>query len=351
MNKVYIFSLFLIIMGCDGFNDPESPYIEKYVVFANLSGNKAMINDTVFVSRSASLDENIDAEKLWVEDAKVTISGDMIDVQAYPVSGRPGRYQTDKSIIYLPGKTYKLAVEVGGQVLSSKTTIPKSLNIDTKTDFTSYTCRDGTILSIPEINVNNMDENGEPIQGKVDTLLYNYGQCFTGSFASYPLFMLDFTIDDSSKLVRTLTYALESDSMDLEPEENGVFYDYNWNSVRDSTYINLIYDTSFVNRIWKGQYQRDMKNNPSRENPFVWSVETTPIRMSWLFFNYYGLQLITVQSTDKNYYNYLKGDPIGNNIYILPGSNIDGGYGLFSSDTSVSFYVYLKRGKDYSKDS
>ena len=37
-------------MGCDGFNDPESPYIEKYVVFANLSGNKAMINDTVFVS-------------------------------------------------------------------------------------------------------------------------------------------------------------------------------------------------------------------------------------------------------------------------------------------------------------
>ena len=85
----------------------------------------------------------------------------MIDVQAYPVSGRPGRYQTDKSIIYLPGKTYKLTVEVGGQVLSSKNTIPKSLNFDTKTDLTTYTCMDGTILSIPEINVNNMDENGE----------------------------------------------------------------------------------------------------------------------------------------------------------------------------------------------
>ena len=59
MKKVYIFSLFLLIMGCDGFNDAESPYIEKYVVFANLSGNQAMINDTVFVSRSASLDETI----------------------------------------------------------------------------------------------------------------------------------------------------------------------------------------------------------------------------------------------------------------------------------------------------
>ena len=56
------------------------------------------------------------------------------------------------------------------KVLSSETTIPKSLNIDTKTDLTSYTCRDGTILAIPEINVNNMDENGDPIQGKVDTL-------------------------------------------------------------------------------------------------------------------------------------------------------------------------------------
>ena len=129
-------------MGCDGFNDAESPYIEKYVVFANLSGNQAMINDTVFVSRSASLDETIDAEKLWVDDAKVTISGDMIDVQAYPVSGRPGRYQTDKSIIYLPGKTYKLTVEVGGQVLSSETTIPKSLNIDTCLLYTSPSPRD-----------------------------------------------------------------------------------------------------------------------------------------------------------------------------------------------------------------
>ena len=69
--------------------------------------------------------------------------------------------------------------------------------------------------------------------------------------------------------------------------------------------------------------------------------------MSWLYFNYYGLQLITVQATDINFYNYLQGDPLENNIYTLPGSNIEGGYGLFSSHTYEKFYVYLKKGKEY----
>ena len=57
--------------------------------------------------------------------------------------------------------------------------------------------------------------------------------------------------------------------------------------------------------------------------------------------------LITLLSTDKNYYNYLQGDPLSSNIYTLPGSNIKGGYGLFSSNISKSFYVYLERGRQY----
>ena len=103
--------------------------------------------------------------------------------------------------------------------------------------------------------------------------------------------MLDFTMDDSATLVRTLTYSIESDSVGLEPGNNEDFYDYNWNGKRDSTFINLIYDTSFVNVLWKGQYYRDTNNNPKRANPFVWDIERSPIRMSGLYFNYYGLQL------------------------------------------------------------
>ena len=164
------------------------------------------------------------------------------------------------------------------------------------------------------------------------------------------MFMIDFKSDDDSKIVRTLTYALDSEEIGIEPGTPDDFFDYNRNNKQDSTFINVIYDTTFANGIWKGPYLRDINNNPYRENPYVWSSEQSPIRMSWLFFNYYGLQKITVQATDNVFYKYFKGDPFSQNIFTLPGSNIEGGYGMFSSDISESFYVYLKRGKDYSKD-
>ena len=228
MNKINILIFALLALACEGFNDPDSPYIEKYVVFANISANKAMVNDTVFVSRTASLEEAIDAEKLWVSDAKITITGDDdLFATAYPVKARPGRYQTDTTFIYYPGITYTLTVEVGGQILTAKTSVPKSLDIASSNEIKDYTCRDGFILPIPQINVDNIYENGDPIAEKVDTVLYNYGQCFTGSFASYPIFMIDFKSDDDSKIVRTLTYALDSEKIGLEPGSPDDFFDYN----------------------------------------------------------------------------------------------------------------------------
>ena len=351
MNKINLLIFSLLVFACEGFNDPDSPYKEEYVVFANISANKPMIDDTVFVSRTASLNESIDAKELWVSDAKVTLTGgNDLYATAYPVKGRPGRYQTDTTFIYYPGTTYTLTVVVGNQTLTSKTSVPKSLDISSNIESKTYICRDGLTLPIPQINLDNIYANGDPIFEKVDTVLYNYGQCFTGSFASYPIFMIDFKSDDDSKIVRTLTYALDSDVMGLEPGTPDNFFDYNRNNKQDSTFINVIYDTTFANGIWKGRYQRDINNNPFRENPYVWSSENSPISMSWLFFNYYGLQKITVQATDNNFDKYLEGDPFSQNIFTLPGSNIEGGYGMFSSDISKSFYVYLKRGKDYSKD-
>ena len=351
MNKINLLIFSLLVFACKGFNDPDSPYKEEYVVFANISANKPMIDDTVFVSRTASLNESIDAKELWVSDAKVTLTGgNDLYATAYPVKGRPGRYQTDTTFIYYPGTTYTLTVVVGDQTLTSKTSVPKSLDISSNIESKTYICRDGLTLPIPQINLDNIYANGDPIFEKVDTVLYNYGQCFTGSFASYPIFMIDFKSDDDSKIVRTLTYALDSDVMGLEPGTPDDFFDYNRNNKQDSTFINVIYDTTFANGIWKGRYQRDINNNPFRENPYVWSSENSPISMSWLFFNYYGLQKITVQATDNNFDKYLEGDPFSQNIFTLPGSNIEGGYGMFSSDISKSFYVYLKRGKDYSKD-
>ena len=200
MNKINLLILTLLVFACEGFNDPDSPYLEQYVIFANISANKPMIDDTVFVSRTASLDESIDAEELWVSDAKITIADGEKDLfaTAYPVKARPGRYQTDTTFIYYPGTTYTLTVEVGGQILTAKTTVPKSLDIASSNETKDYICRDGLSLPISQINTDNIYENGDPIVEKVDTVFYNYGQCFTGSFASYPMFMIDFKSDDDS---------------------------------------------------------------------------------------------------------------------------------------------------------
>ena len=69
--------------------------------------------------------------------------------------------------------------------------------------------------------------------------------------------------------------------------------------------------------------------------------------MMWLYFNYYGLQLINVQVVDEAYYDYFTGDPFvfnnQQNQFILPDSNIKNGYGLFSSNLSKSFFIYAKR--------
>ena len=334
LNKLIAFSG-LIFFGCD-FQDIDSPYKEKISVYANLQANLPMI-DTVYVSRTAEIGEEVDAEQLWISNAVVKISdGEKIEI-ASPVLGKPGRYLTRKDYIYKPGTKYFLTVEVDGQKLTAETTTPEKMVIQSVKD-ASYRCK-GESIPVAHINTNNISftESGIVPTGQIDTVRYRSGECFTESFASYPFFEIDFNAEDYST-VRILTQALEDKTWGLEPED----LDYNSNGLRDSTYINLIYDTTRVYNIWKGPYYRDEKNNPYRQNPFVWTVETSPVNMSWLFFNYYGLQLITFQATDNNYFEYLKGDPLGQNIYTLPNSNINGGYGLFSSTYASHFLVYLK---------
>jgi len=94
--------------------------------------------------------------------------------------------------------------------------------------------------------------------------------------------------------------------------------------------------SNFSALLWKENYLRDEHGDPYRVNPFTWQVSLPPVPMSWLFFNYYGLHLIILEATDDAYYNYYSGDPAGQNQYLLPESNIIGGYGLFSSTKYTS---------------
>ena len=61
----------------------------------------------------------------------------------------------------------------------------------------------------------------------------------------------------------------------------------------------------------------------------------------WLYFDYYGYHMMTYKSTSDSYFNYFRGDPVGQNIYLLPDSNFEGGLGVFYSSASSSFIVKI----------
>jgi hypothetical protein len=52
---------------------------------------------------------------------------------------------------------------------------------------------------------------------------------------------------------------------------------------------------------------------------------------------------MTFRSTSESYFNYFSGDPVGQNIYLLPDSNVENGLGVFYSNYSSSFVVYVRR--------
>ena len=368
--------------SCD-FKDQEAEYQETLVVFGSIVANLP-VSDTVLVSKTASISEDILAQDLWINDAEVfmindstkdTLSFFNVGVGKYfPLSEDPLNYNSNdeeftkyKSYIINPGATYSLVVNHDLGSVIATTLVPNEMNIKPY-DMGDYECPDGTILPTSTIDVNNLDNLSlEQLVNlsqspdtfisenniNVDSVTYRFGECFTQSFASYPMFAVDFIADGTT--IKILSNALESEKKGLEPldtlsntisEDGDPFFDYNNNGFRDEVFVNLIYDTTLGFRIWKGQYPRDEDSNPYRVNPWQWNVERAPTPIMWLYFDYYGLHLMTFLSTSESYFNYYSGDPVGQNIYLLPDSNVEGGLGVLYSSYSSSFLVYVKRDEE-----
>ena len=392
--KNFLYILIFIIVSCE-LPDNETEYQEGLVVFGNIelfeiNGNAFGNIDTVRVSISSQIDANLEnANQLYIDNASVAITGafdeDENIIRTIQVNSLNtlGQYIVDENEEYKiwPNSTYTLNVIYENYIVSGNTTTPNYLTINSIEDtYNCEQCSDPTIYgettcensgenwtseqkNIELINIDNFDlinneTNGlwalEPniLQSYIneETIssiqLSRYG-CSVGSFASKPYFVLN--IDDQEEednpnlsAIRILSYALENDKMGLEPlNDNGTFFDYNQNEIQDMTLINTFYDTTAVFNIWKGPYFRDEDYNPYLLNPFIWTVETSPTPIMWLYFNYYGKHLIVVQASDEAYYDYLSGDPLNQNQYILPDSNIEGGYGLFTSNYSKAFFLNI----------
>jgi len=395
MRKIF-FILILFLISCQ-LPDNNTEYQEGLVVFGRIelfeiNGTAIGEIDTIRVSLSSEIDANIgDTESLYINDANVTITGafdqDESNIRTITLSAvnQLGKYIIEQNQEYKiwPNSNYTLNVIYQDYTVSGTTTTPNYLTIESIEDtYNCEQCSNPTIYGqttcensgenwtseeqyIAPINVANFDVINNATNGSwiLDPSILNpyisdetissielsrFG-CAVGSFASKPYFVLD--IDDQEEegnpnlsAIRILAYALEDKELGLEPIYNdGTFFDYNENGIRDETLINTFYDTTDVFKIWKGPYFRDENYNPYLINPFLWTVETSPSPIMWLYFNYYGKHLIVIQASDDAYYDYLSGDPLGQNQYILPDSNIEGGYGLFTSNYSKAFFININK--------
>ena len=364
-----------VFQSCD-FNETELNYNEQLVVFASITAGLPIL-DTVLVSRTASVNEDVITNDLWINDAVVKLINDSTNEilsfnnvgngQYFPLPETPSNEQvtTYLNFVIQPDYRYRLVVTHENDSIMAMTTVPDSFKLNSA-DLGDYECPDGEVIPTKMVNVNNLegysiehlsqlllDPQDFVIENNidVDSVVYRFGDCFTKSFASYPFFGVDFD-SDNFQTIKILSFALEANVRGLEPldslstildPDSGGFVDYNYNGIRDSVFVNLIYDNTLGFRIWKGSYLRDENSVPYRINPWQWNIETSPTPVMWLYFNYYGYQLMTFRATSQSYFDYFSGDPVGQNIYLLPDSNFDGGLGVFYSNYSSSFLVYVKR--------
>ena len=389
---IQILSLSLLMQSCS-FDDNTINYEEKLVVFASINAGFP-VYDTVFVSRTADVSESVDSEDLYIDNANVNLINisDGSELKFYSLGN--GRYypidismQNVDSIfsywldyIISSGTTYRLVVTHEEDSVIAETNVPEKIEIGSA-EMSEYVCPDGSAEPVSIIDVNNLEnlsfaqmlslyqnpvEYIEQNNINVDSVEFIIGDCYTKSFASAPMFGVDYNQDDYNT-IQIISNALESNVVGLEPfddeNQNGLFdegenfSDRNRNGLRDSCYINLIYsdekglfdndslDYNSLANIWKDPLKRGgddgtwRANSPYRNNPWLWNVDISPSPIMWLYFDYYGYYMMTFKSTSDSYFNYFKGDPVGQNIYLLPESNFEGGLGVFYSSSSTSFIV------------
>ena len=97
---------------------------------------------------------------------------------------------------------------------------------------------------------------------------------------------------------------------------------------------NFIVDDRIEAEVFKGDPE-------DRENPGIWWVADTYVRVNWMFFNWTGWHNIVVSAMDSNYYNYRNGVLFGEQNGQNFNQVVQGGLGLFFSSASDTLRIYL----------
>ena len=256
----------------------------------------------------------------------VTITGGGATAALQAVPGRPGRY-LDLGLApmtFRPGVSYTLEASIDGTLLSATATVPDSFSVASIA--LESVCKGVAEVVRPvelHFSEHSLSDFAAAASGDwsglvMDTIIYREGPCYSASFVSIPLMVLEWSSDTLEGIIRATTRAL-----DQSPQR-------------------AIIDTSFQARAFKGQMLEDENGNPYRPSPFTWNLSNTEVWLSWLFFNYSGPHLITLELTDHQIADYFAGDPFDMNPLIEPQGNIEGGKGLFYASRNVQFPVWVE---------
>ena len=124
----------LPLAGCDSLT--SSPYEEQVVVSAALEVGAPFPN--IFLTRTVPLDQRVDPNAIAIEDATLSVAllspeGSVESVFEYEYSLRgEGRYRAiDEETVVLPGRTYRIRVDVPGfdERIVGETTTPEAIDV------------------------------------------------------------------------------------------------------------------------------------------------------------------------------------------------------------------------------
>ncbi|MAV65242.1 MAG: hypothetical protein CMG00_08645 [Candidatus Marinimicrobia bacterium] len=361
--------LFLLFITCEDLPTENISYKRNPVVFGYIDAGFKRI-DPIYLSWSNPFSSSHINSIEYIENATISLS---------TINNNPEYSGSDITFNYIGNGQYNplipdnLQITSGAKwnleivfidiisgeeyILNSSTEIPEAINLTSTSSNIAWNCN-GLPIDINEnFNLYQEQNTVELIQDwlnsedlsflndiEVDEIVYNTDECYTSSFASVPFFTIDLGVANENIVARYTTIALEPDK------------DMNLDGI-NLPFEAAIFDTTLSANAFKGPmnyYNIDYSNFPEFDNiPYEWGWYREPvdrinlignvIPIMWLFFDYYGINMMIVQPVGAEYEQYFESDPDEFNFpYILRKTNIQSNkgeaYGLFYSTYSDFFF-------------
>ena len=352
--------------GCNELPTENLYYKKNPVMFGSIDAGFNRI-EPIFLSWTNDLSTSHENSSNFIENAEISIST-INNIPNYEnitfEHFENGEYHPNlpSNLSITPGSEWNIFVNFKylneDYQLSASTIIPSEINISTTESQIPWNCNGVPVFVDSNFNLYQNQNNTQLINDwlddsenlsfidniLVDSITYNINECYTSSFVSVPFFTIDLGVENENIISRYTTIALEPNK-----DMNGDGYEI--------PYEAAIFDTTLSATAFKGPmnyYEIDYENYPGINTiPYEWGWYRDPIDrinltgniidIMWLFFDYYGINMMIIQPMGEEYSEYFEGDPDEFNApYNLRKTNIKSSvgeaFGLFYSTNSKFFF-------------